>query len=218
LLEDDIAAHKRAAEQADLVFATVSGSTLLEYGAPGTLIQDKLLDLVRHNDAFVLYKRFSAPNGKSFFLFERKRGDAPSIVSVLPTEGEGPVATISVRVLSPKGVNNLKGIMMLVGSQKDPKSCLIFYEPRSRGIAMAANSARDWLPILAAGSAGLLENGRCIINLANSEGSEEGNLVRLTMRMKFKAGFSGMKNIYVYADDRQGHATGWQLWAKWNIK
>jgi len=95
-------------------------------------------------------------------------------------------------------------------------TCQIAYD-RSTRLLSLRDDAGQWpagLPLSAAGS---LENGQCIVSMAQSSVSVANAMLTLNVAVTFKPSYEGPKNIYVRATSEQGVATDWQQAGSWTI-
>jgi hypothetical protein len=218
-LEGTVAGHLEAMKDADLVFATSSGSGMIEYPTPSTLIQDQVLAAVREDPDFTEYRRFATPGGASFYLFERKARMRPIILPVSPSDGQGMAGTFAFRVTHSAGPNEIRGIMVLLNASIVSKnSCEVYYDPHRKGIALANDDGTITAPLTALGSSTVQQNSQCMIEAAGASGSVDGNSVVLMVPVVFKPEFKGLRHLYVYSEDEARHATGWQLRGTWQVK
>jgi hypothetical protein len=63
---------------------------------------------------------------------------------------------------------------------------------------------------LTLGAAGTVQNSQCSVNAGASSSSGSGSNLTLSLSIAFQAGFTGTKNVYLYAHDIGGANTGWQ--------
>ncbi len=215
---------------ADLIFATASGSKLIEWATPGTTVQDKLLEIAKQNSDFKELRQFPTPGGANFYLFDRKvtrkvvkaaapivaksGPPGPSLVSLEPRKGTGKTMTMTVRV-KPRGkVQNLKGVMVLMSGPEDPRTCSFLYIPAAGGIMM--QSETGFLPIMPVGS-GSQSTRYCSIRGAASNAWIDGADRVLRFTLDFTNAFDGWHSVLVYADGNDSGATNWTRMGEWIV-
>jgi hypothetical protein len=68
---------------------------------------------------------------------------------------------------------------------------------------------------LTPGSASTLSNSQCTLNGTGSSASGSGNTLTLALSIAFKPAFGTLQNVYGYAYDNGGNASGWQTLGAW---
>jgi hypothetical protein len=62
-----------------------------------------------------------------------------------------------------------------------------------------------------------LQNSQCSVNVGASSLSKSGNTLTWNLAMTYQAGFSGLKNVYMYAADVSGTNSGWHPLGTWTV-
>jgi hypothetical protein len=134
----------------------------------------------------------------------------PSAVSVTPGSGNGTTATFTAKFSDPKGPDNLTqaGVLFNDGAN-GARACYAIYAPPGNSLFLVKDSGAgsDVLDLSKGGSA---ENSQCTLEAAGSAIAVKGNELTLTLRITFKPGFKGHKNIYLYVENKDGAKTGLQ--------
>jgi hypothetical protein len=69
---------------------------------------------------------------------------------------------------------------------------------------------------LTLGSAGTAQNSQCSIDAGASSISLSGNTLSLTLALSFLPGYTGAKNVYMYAQNASGNS-GWAQRGTWTV-
>src|SRR5262249_32004071 len=94
-------------------------------------------------------------------------------------------------------------------------SCGTFYDRSSNLLFLINDAGNGWSTPLAVGSSNTLQNSACSVNLGQSSAVLSGNTLTLNLATTFKAGFSGAKNIYGWAQNNSGSASDWIQLGAW---
>jgi hypothetical protein len=70
---------------------------------------------------------------------------------------------------------------------------------------------------LTPGVAGLLQNNQCLVDGAASAVTSAGTTVTLSLSLRFKTSFAGLRHIFTAANDTNDWSTGWRYRASWTI-
>ena len=142
----------------------------------------------------------------------------PSVVSVLPSSGNGSSQTFSFNYSNASGGANLIAThAMFNTSVNGAGACYVAVVPVN-GTAWLANDAfTGWLgPITLGGAPATLQNSQCILNGALSNVVISGATAQLTLALSFQAAFSGVKNVYGYAQNAALNS-GWVTLGNWTV-
>jgi hypothetical protein len=94
---------------------------------------------------------------------------------------------------------------------------MVRYE-RATGLLALRDDAGAWLEGAPIPGATTQQNSQCSINFAGSSAVLSGNTLRLDVAVTFKAGYTGAKNIYLYAATVGGLTTDWQQRGTWTVQ
>ncbi len=127
----------------------------------------------------------------------------------------GSGATFRVEVWDQDGYEDVTlGLVVLHRELSPSGSCYLYYD-RARGSVWLANDAGDaWLGPATPGSLARLQNSQCEIDATGSSTFGVGETLRLKIAVRF-LGDTGRRNLYLYAQDAAGLATGWQQLGVW---
>lgn len=167
---------------------------------------------------FPLTGALQSTNGAAYgaFVVKYSYSTAPSTVSVTPSSGSGVSQIFVARYSDPDGSADIDAVDLLVGASTTPSgACGLRFSQTDGSISVARD---DGTPGQAApiGSAALLENSQCALNVAASSASPSGQNLTLTVALTFKSGFAGARNLYLQASDKGGLTTGWQQRGAWS--
>lgn len=143
-------------------------------------------------------------------------GSSPSIVGVTPNTGSGGSSVFNYQYSDSGGVSQLAGVWGLIAAQISlPNSCMWEFVPASNAFYLLDDAAGTYLGPIAAGSSATLQNSQCILNGSLSSASTSGSTLTVGVSLTFKAGFSGLKNLYLYTQDLNTSAAGWTNKGTW---
>lgn len=161
----------------------------------------------------------------SWQLLAQKGSEASSqapaprlITAVMPQKGEGRSASLEVTVTDPMGVAGLKWLQILVNKDLNgSRACYVSYEVSKDQVGLIADQGQGSAGVGRPAEHRTLENSQCRIVLDRVQSSIEKNLLKLTLQLDFHAGFSGKREIFVYATDQSGATAAWQSRAVWRV-
>jgi len=145
--------------------------------------------------------------------------------SVTPSSGSGAVQTFALQYSDNAGSDDVRNTWVwftpTFGSTAN--TCVVYYErfvsgnpfniPSDR-VYLANDAGSMWLSGLR-GSAAILQNGQCAIDLAATTVTAVGNVLTLNLPVTFKPAFAGSKWIFIYADATSGPNSDWQIRGSW---
>ncbi|MDQ6699741.1 MAG: hypothetical protein M3Z36_06120 [Acidobacteriota bacterium] len=140
---------------------------------------------------------------------------APAVVSISPGSGSGASQLFTATYSESNGVGDLNWIYLLFGAQISAAgSCLVVYQPASNTLYLYNDSATGVAGSIQPGTNGTVSNSQCSIANAGAAGGSATTL-SLPLTVTFPQTFGGVKNIYGYASNNEGMATGWQTLGAW---
>jgi hypothetical protein len=141
----------------------------------------------------------------------------PTAVSVTPASGTGLQQLFAFQVSDAAGYTNISGVLILIGPALSPtNSCYISYNSANNSVSLASDVG-TWLTPVALGNSATTENSRCQITPATSSAVGSGTVLTFTLDVRFKSASLGLNQIFLYASDFQGQATGWLNKGSWNV-
>lgn len=139
----------------------------------------------------------------------------PSAVSVTPNSGSGASQTFAFVYSDAGGFAAISTAEMLFGVDTTySTSCVVDYSQSSNSLYLANDQANGWIGPISPGS-GTLQNSKCTVNGSGSSVNGSGNNMTVNLALTFQATFTGIKNIFMYAEDPDGLNTGWQNRGTW---
>jgi hypothetical protein len=140
----------------------------------------------------------------------------PVALSVTPSDGRGSNAMFSFNIWDPNGYTDVTVALVVVSPALSPnKCCYLYYDRGQRSIWLMNDAGNAWFGPSKLGAGTLLQNGQCIVDASGSSNSGAGETLMLNLSASFPAG-SGLKNIYLYAQDAAGLSTdGWRHLGTW---
>jgi hypothetical protein len=139
----------------------------------------------------------------------------PVALSVSPASGSGSSATFRFDTWDPNGHPDMTIGLIVVNSVLSPsQSCYVYYAPALRSVWLANDAGNAWFGPSTLGTPTRLQNSRCMVDAGRSSDLRTGETVILNLSISFPAG-AGPKNLYFYAQDAAGLATGWQEMGAW---
>jgi FG-GAP repeat len=139
---------------------------------------------------------------------------APTADSVTPNTGSGSSQSFVVQASDANGFADLQWVYMVVSVTPNPvQSCYIKYY-RPANTLFLVNDMGSGLAGSATVGGGPLTNSQCTLN-AGSTAMTSGNTLQLTLPLTFNSGYVGTKKIYVFANDKSGESSGFQMLGTW---
>jgi hypothetical protein len=142
----------------------------------------------------------------------------PSAVSVTPSSGSdsGP-QTFSYLYSDTSGYQNIYLVQTILNTTLSwPGSCGTMYIAASSSLYLMSDDGSSWLGPLTIGQAGTLQNSQCTLNAGASSTSGSGTNLTVNVALTFQAGFTGLKNNFMLANDVVNNLTsGFQNRGTW---
>jgi hypothetical protein len=141
-------------------------------------------------------------------------GSTPSVVSVTPSSGSGSSAILTYRFSDTGGSNQLAAVFGLIQDQVSlPSSCMWKYVQATNSFYLLNDAATAYIGPLTGGGSGSLQNSQC--TLIGTSVTPSGNDLDVLVWLSFSQGFTGAKNLYMYAQDANTSAAGWTSRGTW---
>jgi hypothetical protein len=132
-------------------------------------------------------------------------------ISVAPASSNSAAQTFTFTYGDTSGVGDLSTVWVYFTpafSANSANACILYYDRAANGLNLLNDAATTWSGA-AAGSANTLQNSQCSLNTNGTTATAQGNNLTLTVPITFKSGFSGSKQIWMYAAGGAGNS-GWQ--------
>jgi hypothetical protein len=120
----------------------------------------------------------------------------PSTVSVTPSSGAGLTQSFSLNATSSNG---FQWMGMVIGPGTFNNACNVLYGWDS--IYLRSDDDNSYAGIGSPGSAGIIQNSQCSINLATSSAVPSGNQLTVNLAITFNSGLAGPQIIMTAATD-----------------
>ena len=141
----------------------------------------------------------------------------PTAISASPSFGTGSSAFLVFTYSDPNGFGDLAFTYSLISTAVDSRNaCYVIYNRASNGLYLVSDDGQTDVGSITPGSAGAVQNTQCILNGTGSSVFGAGSNLTITMALTFKAGFTGMKNIYMTAADTAGLFADWTSKGFWD--
>jgi hypothetical protein len=142
-----------------------------------------------------------------------------SAVSVTPSSGSGSTQTFALQYSNTNGATSLKTAWVWLHATfaaNSANSCLAYYDRPSGTLRLLDDASSVWIPGVP-GTNGTLQNSQCSVALAGTSASISGTTLTLNLPVTFKSGYTGTKNVYLYADNAAGANSAWQDRGDWTV-
>jgi YVTN family beta-propeller protein len=151
----------------------------------------------------------------SFTLANVNTMGPPTVVSLSPASGTGLTQTFSMAYADPKGEFDLSAVLAVFNtSVKLSGACAVVYVPGANQMYLY-NDAGTMLSMgITPGSSGSVSNSQCILAGAGSSVGTSLNSVTLNAALTFTGTFTGVKNVYLYANGKTSNS-GWLQKGTW---
>jgi hypothetical protein len=142
-----------------------------------------------------------------------------STVSVTPTFGVGRAGVFTATFSDSKGAVNITQVGVLINSVPDgAKSCYTLYVPPANALSLVKDEGAG-ANVVDLTKGGSVSNKQCTLNAAGSSVTGSGNELVLKLNLTFDPSYKGAKNIYLYAENKDGQKMGLQTpLATWTVQ
>jgi large repetitive protein len=141
-----------------------------------------------------------------------------SAVAVTPNSGSGTTQTFTAQFGDTSGSADVSMVYVRFSAAPtgSTNTCMVRYDRAARRLSLR-DDAGNWQTGVSPGSSVTQQNSQCSLSLAGSAASSGGQLVTVTVAVTFKNAYSGLKNIYLYAQSVGGVITNWQQRGTWTV-
>ncbi len=145
-------------------------------------------------------------------------GTAPEAVSVTPSSGSGSSQTFRFNFRDADGYTQLQWVYALFQTAiNGSNACYLRYTRPENTLWLRNDAGTAWLGPVTPGTAATVENNQCRLVAASSAASGSATTLNVDAAIQFKTGFTGTKNIYLYAIDAMNLISNWQLRGSWTV-
>ena len=142
---------------------------------------------------------------------------APRAISVSPSSGNGTSQSFDFLYLDGNGHGDLAWVEMLIhGTLSGAGGCYMHYWPSTNELWLRNDEGTAWTTVTL-GTGGTVENSQCQIVAASSSPTQSETNLSVNVAVTFKAGFTGVMDIYMRAQDQAGLGSGWQDRNDWTV-
>lgn len=137
--------------------------------------------------------------------------------------GRGLSTTLSFSIRHPVSASDLRQGWLLINSTLDGRNaCWITYDVASNRISLVNDAGTGVAGSITPGVSGTAENRQCTIgglgSFLDTSTTFRGHYsIDIMVAVTFKVAFGGTKLIYLYADDKGGLNSGWNLRGYWSV-
>ncbi len=158
---------------------------------------------------------------KAFTLTQAAQQLGPSLLSVSPDTGSGPVARLQFTYFDPNGPDDLKTVGFNVTSGTGlARGCAVEYDVAARTVRLADDSGGNWPAPEPVESAWRLKNSQCAIQFmsAGRGWGPEGENLSISAGLQFLAAAAERRDILLSASDREGHIVDYVKRGVWSVE
>ena len=139
------------------------------------------------------------------------------LVSLAPNSGSGGAVTLTSIVKAGDGANTIVFTQLLMNNVLNGyNACYIHYDRALNVFFLLKDDASAWLGLWG-GREGQVENSQCVLSGKNSTGTAVGDTLTVTYDLRFKGGFNGNRQIYLWSADDKGVVQPWTQVGTWNV-
>jgi hypothetical protein len=141
---------------------------------------------------------------------------APQPISVSPSSGNTASQTFAFLYQDLNGHAEIHSARVLIHHAiQGVASCYLYYTKADNKLYLHTDTGAQLTAPLTPGISGTIQNSQCSVDGSASSASAGGNTLTLVLAITFSPAFQGPKNIFGYAEDFGGLASGWQAIGTW---
>jgi hypothetical protein len=142
----------------------------------------------------------------------------PTAVSVTPPGSSGASQTFTLGYSDARGFADISWVEMNWNATlSTANACYVHYDRSINTIRLSTDAGSGWIGSGVLGSAGILQNSQCLLDVGASSFSGAGGSLTVNLALTFKAGFAGAKNIYMQVQDASNTLAPWQARGTWTV-
>jgi hypothetical protein len=109
-------------------------------------------------------------------------------------------------------------LYLLVGSTASlTNSCQVAYFRSTGSLYLANDDISGFTGPVSIGGSGSISNSQCSASASSAAVTASGQSLTLTVTLTFLSGYTGTKNVYLFAVDNGGQVTGWVQLGTWTV-
>jgi hypothetical protein len=129
-------------------------------------------------------------------------------ISVTPSSGSGSSQAFTAVYSDSNGASDISEARMLINSAESAaNACYVRYVASTGDLELLNNAGSAWSAGITPGGSGSESNSQCTLSGSGSSVTLSGNTLTVVFNISF-TGFSGAKDIWLYAVDDEGQNTG----------
>jgi uncharacterized protein (TIGR03437 family) len=146
-------------------------------------------------------------------------GPGPGLVSLNPSQGFGPNATLTLAYAHPNGWAAIQSAEFIINPRWETNTrgggCYIKYAPGTGLFTLIADDGNSVAGTTDPGSSTNIANSQCTLNAAGSSATGSGNNLTLIVSLTVSASFGGQRHIWMQASDYNNLSTNWLVYGVW---
>jgi subtilisin family serine protease len=193
----------------------VSGAALLALALCPSLTTTDLKRLVLNStdpDSFLTDRTISGGR-----LNVAKMVEGCRATSVAPSSGLGSTQPFTFTVSDPDGAGDIDSAEMLFGTSVGSADVCHLRFVRSANAMWLRLDSTTWIGPAVLGTAGVLSNSLCSVDVGHSSSSINGNVLTARLAMNLLPAFGGAKSIFLNVTDSTAIPTPWQKVGQWAV-
>jgi hypothetical protein len=142
--------------------------------------------------------------------------ETPDPEGISPANASGATQTFVATFSDPNGAEDILAVSLLVNSAVSAtNACYVIYFPSSRQFFLLNDTGSAWAGPIRPGS-GVAANSQCALNGAGASATLGGDTLTVAFPLT-AGGFSGTQQVFLRAEDKAGHTSGWESLGAWNV-
>jgi hypothetical protein len=145
------------------------------------------------------------------------RTGKPVAVSVLPQSGSGASQVFTVKFSHGGGYKQLANVRLLINAEAmGSHACYVYYDLPSNSFLLVNDSTPGSTGVVL-GTGGSVQNSQCTVSTEGASAVGQGDDLAVTIPIKFKPAFAGVKKLILFADATDGANTDLVLKGEYTV-
>jgi uncharacterized membrane protein len=141
-----------------------------------------------------------------------------AVVSSSPGSGTGFTQMFNFLYSDANGFASIATTEQVInGSLSYANGCVTHIDVATNRLYLRNDAGTAWQPAIILGTANVVENSQCSIDVGNSSTAGLNTNLTVTLAITFKPAFTGAKTIYMEAHDTGTTDSGWQTRGTWTV-
>ncbi len=138
-------------------------------------------------------------------------GGAPAFQTLSPPGLTGTSGLFTLQFFDGNGSTDLNRVQIVINDYlRGFRSCLAYYTANADVMYLLDDGGSRWMGPIPFGTAGVLTNSQCALDMSRSTRVRSGNTLTLNLFFTFNPGFVGGKNIFTEVMNNSAQSLGWQ--------